>query len=792
MPIRISLDWLQQYIELPEPAEQLAEALTLSGTEVERIIDQGIGWDGVVVARIVEASLVPGSDHLQVAQLEVGAGRAQVVSGAPNIRVGDLVALAPPGTKLPNGTEISERKFMGEISQGMMCSPIELGLSSEADGLLILGTDGPTGVPLTELLPPDRVLVVEVTTNRPDLLCHLGIARELSALLRRPLSVPGAEPGEDAAVDNVPIQIDEPDLCARYSARSLDSVTVGQSPPWVQRRLRAVGHRPISNVVDAANYVMLETGQPLHAFDRDQLRGGIVVRRAGVGESIECLDGKTRELAPEMLVIADQERAVAIAGVIGGAGSAVSAATRRIVIESANFNGVNVRATTRRLGLRTDASTRFEKQLHPELVPLASTRMAQLVQEIAAGGPVSPVAEEYPRPVHNPPIRCRPGFFSDYLGTEVAEEEAAEDLERLHFDAAVADGGVVATAPSFRLDVRDPVDLVEEVGRLRGYNSLPSTLPGRRLELGRILPPPDVEWSARDVAMGAGYDEVITAFEPADSPRMGVFPQDRVRLANPMSAEESVMRASLLGGLARALARNVALNVDGARVFELGRVFWPEPGRELPVEARVIGVAVHLPSGARQPAAGAVRSAVLEVKGFFELLAASFSAAVLTVEQSPVDGLHPGRGVTLRLDGVVAGCCGQLHPDQAARLDIGAAVVGELNFDALVARPSRPRFQPVPRYPAVNRDLAITVPELALARDVISVITRAGGAILRSVDLYDEYRGAQVPDGRKGLTFRLVFQSDSGTLTGEGVAAAEARIMKAAHSELGAEARGSA
>src|SRR3981081_3998902 len=263
MPLRISMEWLKQYIELPEPPEQLAEALTLSGTEVERIINIGVGWDGGVVgARLVGARRGKGSAHLKVVRLEVGDGRAQVVSGAPNIRVGDLVALAPPGTRLPNGMEISQRKFMGELSQGMMCSPIELGISSEADGLLVLGTDGTTGIPLTELLPEDRVMVIEVTTNRPDLLCHLGIARELSALLRRPLSVEPAEPAEDGA-GAIRVQGAPPDLCPRYSARCIEGVSVGPSPAWIQRRLRAVGQRPISNVVDAANYVMLEVGQPL-------------------------------------------------------------------------------------------------------------------------------------------------------------------------------------------------------------------------------------------------------------------------------------------------------------------------------------------------------------------------------------------------------------------------------------------------------------------------------------------------------------------------------------------------
>jgi phenylalanyl-tRNA synthetase beta chain len=789
MPLRVSLQWLSEYIELPEAPEQLAEVLTLSGTEVERVINLGVGWEGILVARITEAELVKGSDHLKVARLEVGDKRAQVVSGAPNIQVGDLVALAPPGTRLPNGTEISERKFMGEVSQGMMCSPIELGLSSEADGLLVLGTDGPTGMPLTELLPEDKVLVIEVTTNRPDLLCHLGIARELSALLRRPLRLPDGQPEEGPGPEPITVEIDDAELCARYSARCLEGVRVGPSPAWMQRRLRAVGQRPISGVVDAANYVMLESGQPLHAFDRDRLSGGIVVRRARSGESIDCLDGKSRELTPEMLVIADQSRPVAIAGVIGGADSAVSAATTRIVIEAANFHGINIRATSRRLALRTDASTRFEKQLHPELVPPASARMAQLVQEIAGAGPSSLAVESYPRPVVNVLIRCRTGYFSQALGTEIADTEAAEDLRRLHFMAVGGENGVVATAPNFRLDVTLPIDLVEEVGRLHGYDSLPSTLPGRRLVLERILPPPDPEWGAREMAMGAGYDEVINAgFEPSGEPELGVYPVAQLRLTNPMASNQALLRTTLLPGLARIVARNVALDVSGARVFELGRVFWPRPGEELPEEPRIIAVAIHLHGAGH--AAAAVRLAILEAKGFFEMLTGQLSARELSAEQVAVAGLHPGRGLRLLVDGELAGCLGQLHPELAARLDVDAMILGELNFDAIVAKPRVRRYVPVPRFPAVVRDLAITVPELMLARYAISLIRESGGAILRSVELYDEYRGAQVGEGRKGLTFRLIFQSADRTLTSEEVAAAEARILAAARSRLGAELRG--
>jgi phenylalanyl-tRNA synthetase beta chain len=786
VPLRISLDWLREYVELPEPPEALAEALTLSGTEVEQIVDLGVGWDGVVVARILEAPLVPGSDHLKVLHLEVGEGQAQVVSGAPNISPGDLVPLAPPGTRLSNGMTVSARKFMGVASEGMVCSPIELGISSEADGLLVLGREGPSGVPLTDLIPRDRVLLVETTTNRPDLLCHLGIARELAAIYDRPLRERPASLREGGGPSPIAVEVLDDDLCPRYSARHLEGLAVGPAPAWMQQRLRAVGQRPINNAVDAGNYAMLETGQPVHVFDFDTLTGGITVRRALGGEGLLCLDGKRRILTPEMLVIADTAGPVALAGIIGGSDSAVSETTTRVVVEAANFLGTNIRASSRRLALRTDASTRFEKQLHPELVPVGARRTVELLQDIAGAGAAADAAEVYPHPVRNAPITVRRGFVGEVLGDAVDDAEVEADLRRLGFRVEGGPGGLSATPPSFRLDVHEPVDLVEEVGRLRGYNTLPSTLPGRRLPVTRILPLPDLEWAAKDVAVGAGYDEVIVpSFAPADDPVIGVFTGERLRLANPMASDQSTMRTSLLPGLVRVLARNAASGVPGARVFELGHVFWPRGGNQPPDEPRVLGFGIHL--GAPSPAAA--RAALLELKGGLELVVSRLSSLTLEDEQAAVAGLHPARGLTLRLLGQDAGALGQLHPDLAARFDSDVVVVGEINFEPVAANPRRSVVRAVPRHPAVLRDLAVTVPEVTPARDVINAILGRSEVILRSVELYDEYRGRQVEAGRKGLTFRLTFQVDDRTLTGPEVAAAEERLVKALGAEVDAQPR---
>ena len=771
------MDWLRDYIELPEKAEDLADRLTLSGTEVEQVVNLGAGWDGVLVVRVEEVSAIPGADRVRKAIVDAGDRQVEVVSAAPNLRAGDFLPWAPPGTTLPNGTVIGERKFRKTVSHGMLLSPVELGISSEADGLMVLGTEGVAGVPLSELMPPDQVMVIEITTNRPDLLCHLGIARELSALLERPLRAVSTGLLEGTEASPLRVEIADPDLCARYSARWLGGVSVGPSPAWLQRRLRAVGQKPISNVVDAGNYVMFESGQPLHAFDAGRLSGGIVVRRAREAEAISCLDGVSRRLAGNDLVISDHRGPIAIAGIIGGADSAVTGTTTNILIEAANFKGTSVRNTSRRLGLRTEASTRFEKQLSPALAGPASERMAGLVQQVAGGGAASPAMDVQPVPAAPEVITVGTGFVSRLLGVEVEEVEVARALGRLQFGVEAGAEGLRVTPPDFRVDVHGAVDIVEEIGRLRGYNSLPSTLPGRRLKVSQVLPSPDLEWTARDVALGAGYDEAVTpSFCAPDDPDVGTYPQARVRLVNPMSREQSDMRSALGWGLARAAARNVAWGTPGARLFEVGRVFWPREGQELPREARVFGAVVHLVAGKPSSASGA-RDALLSLKGLVVRLAAEVAGAELEFRQAEIAGLHPGRGAVVGLAGSDIGHLGQLHPDLAARLDIpGALVLAEVDFDALAARPRRVRYRLPSRFPAVPRDLAISVPELTPARDVLEAISGAGEVILRTVDLFDEYHGTQVVAGHKGLAFRLHFQSDDRTLTGEEVAAAEKRV----------------
>jgi len=787
MPIKISLDWLRDFVDLDEPVSELADALTLSGTEVEQAVELGRGWEGVVVGRIAELAPVPGSDHLQVAQLDVGGRQVQVVSGAPNLRLGSLVPYAPPGTELPGGLTIAERRFLKVVSHGMALSSDELGIGGDADGIMDLGTEGEPGLPLESLMPRDVVLIVEVTANRPDELCHLGIARELAAVYDRPLRWPDPRPAEAAAVAGVPVEIADPDLCFRYIARRVEGVTVGSSPAWMQRRLRAVGQRPISNVVDAANYAMLELGQPLHTFDAARLDGGILVRRGRAGEELACLDGKTRPCGQDTLVIADQSRAAALAGVIGGADSAVGPATTTVVIESANFEPTDIRATTRRLGLRTEASSRFEKRLHPELAALGAARLAALLQEVAGAGPSSPPVDVYPAPVAAATVRVPAGFVTARLGEAVDDVEVDALLTRLGCEVSLDGTSLAVSPPPYRLDISIPEDVVEEVGRLRGYNDMAGTLPGRRAPVGRLLPPPDPEWRARDLVAAAGYDEVITpSFSRQDDPAdLGGFGGARLELANPMSSEEASLRTTILPALVRTLAANEALGTADARIFELSRVFWPSDGA-LPEEPRLLALAQASRATGRQ----AVRRALLELKGAVETVTRRLTGLAPDVVTEPIPGMHPGRSVRLELEGEALGVLGQLHPDLASAFDLaGTAILAEVRFDVVAARLKPPTYAAPSRFPAVVRDLAISVPAATPAAEVRGVVLALEEVILRNVELFDEYTGQQVEPGRKGLALRLTYQSETRTLSGDEVAASEARVAASLSERLGARPR---
>ena len=638
--MKFSLRWLRDYATLDAPVATIVKTLVDTGTEVGAV---ELGGEGLLVARITSVRPVPGSSHLQFADLDLGGkvpaslesfsvmpGTVRVLTGAPNVKPGDLVPYAPPGSRPPAIDErLGVKTIRGHKSPGMLCSALELGVGEDADGILILD-EGIPGQGLGEVLALDTVLDLDVTTNRPDCLCHVGIARELAAALGEGLNEPPSSVPEEflsatSADLRAQVRIEDPDGCPRFAARVIEGVAVGPSPGWLRHRLRAVGLRPINNVVDITNFVLHELGQPLHAFDLDRFAeagatkpADVIVRRAAAGEHVVDLLGIDRELSPDDLVVCAGATPASIAGIIGGSTTAVTDATRTVLLEAANWDGPTIRATSKRLGLRTDASTVFEKGVSDRLPPIALDRAAALIAELSGGHVLSGTIDQWPQPLPElGPISLTARFTGDLLGIPIDATEIATTLARLGF-AVEQDGATLTVMPPyFRRDVSIPEDLVEEVGRMIGYSRVPSTLPGRRVEVSRTASPPPLDDEIRDVCVGAGFDEAITFsfVGPLDAKLLPGLGRDRtpLPLRNPLSDEWSLLRTSQLPRLCAALASNLNRGTDDVMLFELGRVFWEGERAGLPPGSTVDGADRELPAAARAPVAEPRRACVERV-----------------------------------------------------------------------------------------------------------------------------------------------------------------------------------
>lgn len=819
--MRVSLGWLREYATLDAPLDHLVRALVDTGTEVDRVEHPA---EGTIVTRVLELADIPESTRgVRLAEIEVGGGeRVRLVTGAPNVQVGDLVAYGPPGTLLPGQSEPLQVRamFRGKYSSpGMLLSAAELGIGDDAGGLVILERGRP-GQPLHEVLPLDTLLDLGVTTNRPDCLCHVGIARELAAALGErlrepPTWVPEGVVSATSSAHRATVRIEDTAGCHRFSARVIEGVVVGESPEWLKRRLRAIGLRPINSLVDVTNFVTHELGHPLHAFDLDRLAAlagetrpvPITVRRARPGESLVCLDDRERHLDTDDLVVAVGDLPVSLAGVIGGASSAIGEGTRAVLLEAACWEPTSIRATSRRHSVRTDASTLFDKGLPDELTPLALERAAALIAEIAVGHVLRDVIDERPSPLpalH--PITVTGSWLSQLLGYPVDVHEAATALARLGFAVEQEGDRLTVSPPYFRRDVTIRQDVAEEVGRSLGYSRLPSTLPGRRVEL-RHLPaetPPDER--ARDICVGAGFDEVVPyvfARREAASwlPGLGLGRQP-MALLNPLSDDLSHLRVSLLPGLCQALALNQSRGVSGAAIFELGRAFWDgerrglPPGSTpdgkdralppLPAEPLLLGVATHVDGGAVE-AGGALRHS----QALLDRLVRDLGGEGTSAEPADIRGLQPGRSAWVQVRGDRVGLLGELDPETADRFELrGRVAVAELRLDVLAPLDRRPlQYRPVPRFPAVVHDLSVTVPASRRAAEALAVVREAGGSLLEAVELRDEFHGDAVGSERKGWTFRLTFRSAERTLTSEEVQAWQDAIVLALRQRCEAEVR---
>jgi phenylalanyl-tRNA synthetase beta chain len=822
--MRVPLSWLKEFVDLTLPLDTLAHRLTMAGLEVAGIERIGAEWqrDRLFVGEVVEVRPHPNADRLVLATVAYGQAAPQtVVTGAPNLRPGDRgqkVAFAVEGARLRDGYSAEPRlrtlkrsRIRGVESAGMVCSEKELGLSDDHTGILILDPDMPVGQPLQDVLG-ETVLEVELTPSMARANCILGLAREVAALtgqtLRQPW--PPADPllaGRPTATTSyVTVRSADAQLCARYSAALIENVTIQASAPWMQRRLRLAGMRPINNIVDITNYCMLETGQPLHAFDYDRLSldGGIVVRRATAGERLRTLDDVERQLSPDTLLITDDSGPIALAGVMGGAATEVTAQTRRILLESANFDFVSIRRTSQRLRLLSEAAQRFGRGIDSELTLPALVRAGRLM-ETFGGGTVHPeIADTYPQPPSAKTVTLRPVEVKRILGMDFSPDALVRILSALEFSCTTrTDGDAVlleVTVPSYRLDVSIPADLIEEVARIHGYEEIPVTL------INDVLPPQRSQplltglERTRDILVGCGLTEVIsyplTSLEMLNRARLAgppADPADYVRVANPISQDREFMRQSLLLSLFETLATNARYR-KRMLLFEIGRVYFPRPEEELPHEQHRVALAL---TGTVLPASWQHRdqAALLgftHLKGIVETLARRLNVPDIRFTPTTHPSLAPGRAAALELAGEPLGIAGEVHPQLGERFDLPGEqplAMLELNLDLLLAHRQPRRYQPILRFPAVLEDLSLVVDDDTPAQAVTDVIRAAGGDLLRQVELFDLYQGGSIPPGKKSLTYALTFQAADRSLTEDEVRTIYRHLQQHAAAALDAQPR---
>ena len=797
----VPLSWLGDYVDIDRDAVSLAEALTEAGLKVEAIHRPDAEIDGVLVGQVLSILPHPNADKLVVVEVAIPPVVRHIVCGAHNFAVGDKVPVAIPGAHLPGDIVIERTRIRGESSDGMLCSARELGLGDDHSGILILPAETPPGEEVTKVLGLDEiVLEIEVTTNRPDAMSLLGIAREVAAITGREIRLPSlrmARGGRDGAPveELVELRVEDEAGCPRYLARAVTGVTPGPSPDWVQRRLSAAGVRPISNVVDATNYALLVTGHPMHAFDLDRLAGpGIVVRRARAGERIVTIDGTTRELVAEDLVIADAARPVALAGIMGGRDSEVSPTTTRVLLESAYFDPATVLRSSKRHGLRSEASARFERGVDPNNVPYAAELACALIQEWAGGESAPGTIDRYPHPVEPWTLTLRPERVNQVLGTSLGLDQMVDDLRRLGLKPVSEDALIKVTVPTRRPDLRAEWDLIEEIARLTGLDNIPSRIPaGARV--GGLDRNQRLLRQVRTVLTGAGVFEAYTnsLIGPSDLEKMGYPPthpaRQALRLDNPLGVDESLLRPSLLPGLLAAAARNVARRNLCVQLFEVGRCFTAIEDRPLPAESVRLGLVVHGPIPQQWHTASRELD-FFDLKGLVEVL---MEALRIDFTFTPVQRelFKEGRSAALVASGGPYGVVGELVTATTERYGFPSRVyAAELELAPLLALAADPAdAKEPPRFPPVLLDLAVVVPEGVEAAEVLEVARSGTGALLAEVQIFDVYRGEQVPEGRKSLALSLTFVRADRTLTQEEAVAARDRIASALRRRFGAEVR---
>jgi phenylalanyl-tRNA synthetase beta chain len=781
--MKFSLNWLREFVELPNDTAPLADLLTLAGVEIESIETRGADFAQVVVAQITASAPHPNADRLSVCQVDDGSGQTrQIVCGAKNYNVGDKVPFALPGAVLPNDFKIKASELRGVESQGMLCSAKELGIAADAAGLLILSPEAKIGVALGELFPNDTILEVEITPNRSDLLSHYGMAREIAALTGKPLRQ--LQIAEPLTVTGDTVQISSPNECPFYSARRIENITVGASPDWLRAKLEAVGLRSINNIVDITNFVMLELGQPLHAFDADKLQSGINVRLAQPNEKFLALDGRTYSLTPKNMLIADAARGVAIGGVMGGEDTGVIDTTRQVLLESAYFLPASVRRTARELNLPSDASYRFERGIDPAMVLRASERAAQLIREIACGQPADETIIAGTLPAPPAGFSLRYARCNELLGVAVPPSEADTILEGFGLQKLGAtDEQSSWRIPSYRLDLRREVDLIEEIVRVFGISRIPGADRSRFTPVSAADRRYDFEMQLRQRLVARGFSEARTSALVGRQRLGSGFVREAVELRNPLSEDHVALRPSLVPGLTAALERNIRAGAKSVRLFETGRVFLPPNGNEIRRLGLLLsgdaGDSTHWRGGQSRQLDLYDLKGALEATGWGDVTLRRFESPGFALATEVLFGKNR-RGIA-----------GQLVSAQtAANAPVFVAEIDLPNdFEATAAAR---KFRELQRFPSVSRDIALIASERLSHEEILAAIKGANEPLLASVELFDLFSGKgaeNIGAGRKSLAYSLTYLDKNRTLTADEVSAAHDRIRERLKSELGVELR---
>jgi len=824
--MKVSLRWLKEYVDISTPLEELCEGLTMAGLEVGGMEVIGGSWNDIVVGKIVDVSAHPNADRLRLVTVDLGKQRSTVVCGAPNVAVGGKVAFAHVGAQLTDGhsgeiVQLKPAKIRGVVSEGVVCSEKELGISDRHEGIMILSPEATIGIPLTEYLC-DTILDLDITPNRPDCLSVIGIAREIAALTRSKLHIPEVHYQElERAIDSsASVEIVEPDLCPRYCASLLTGIKVTSSPQWLQRRLLACGMRPINNIVDVTNYVMLEYGQPLHAFDYNEIRGKqIIVRRAGNGETITTLDGVEQTLNPNILVIADKERAIAIAGIMGGSDTEVTENTTTVLIESANFNQAVIHRGSLGLRLGSEASLRFEKGLSRDLPLVALKRATQLMTELAGGKVAKGIIDVYPGKQRREPVLLPVADIKRLLGVELEVSEIAKTLELLGFSCRQTESNsqVQVDVPWWRTDVSCAADLTEEIARIIGYDKIPTTMLSSQLPRHEPVPMLSLRRQLRGILVGCGFQEVLTysltSLEMLSrlSPELRMIGPTPMKVANPMSREQEYLRTSLRAGLLSVLARNERHQEEDIRLFEIGKVFLSR-GRDLPQEKEMLCAVL---SGSQRRLSWRSKDESVDffvAKGIVETVLSRLGL-VVSFEAGEDENLCPGRNADVIIGNDKLGVVGELHPEVSEVFELAeTAYLIEIDLDKLLSSASSLRkrqpksgktaqefsetltasiglktIRPIPRYPSTSRDIALLVDEQITYQQIRAIIQNF--SLVNSVALFDLYVGEQVPAGKKSLAFRIGYQSSAHTLTDSEVDKVQEQILDKLQRDLRASLR---